>query len=150
VIAVSGNWRAMTLAIGLLSAGAALAQDDVKVPLRVDVVTVSNNGDVTEPESLSAMRATFARKGLNFTAFRQLSSARIEVGAKTPTVIKLPNGREVSLRLEKMEKGSAQVKLAIPGLLDETLVTLGKKGTVYQQAGSYQSGKLVLVLNPAR
>lgn len=140
----------MTLAVALLSAGAALAQDDVKVPLRVDVVNVSNNGQVTEPESLSAMRSTFARKGLNFSSFKQLSSARIEVNAQTPTVIKLPNGREVSLRLEGMEKGSAKVKLAIPGLLEETLVTLGKKGTVYQQAGSYQSGKLVLVLNPAR
>lgn len=150
MIAVSSSWRAVTLAVGLLSTGVALAQDAVKVPLRVDVVSVSNNGQVTEPKSLSAMRSTFAKQGLEFSAFKQLSSARIEVGASAPTVIKLPNGREASLRLDKMENDTAHVKLEIPGLLKETLLTLGKKGIVYQQAGSYQSGKLVLVINPAR
>lgn len=150
MIAGRSSLRALALVAGLLSTGVALAEDAVKVPLRVDVVSVSNDGNLTEPKSLAAMRSTFTKQGLNFSAYQQLSTARIEVGAGAPTVIKLPNGRQASLRLDKMENDTAHVKLEIPGLLKETLLTLGKKGTVYQQVGSYQSGKLVLVISPAR
>lgn len=138
----------------LLVAPAAWAQDGAseaaKVPLRVDVVSVSNDGDVVEPRRLSRMKATFAKQGLAFSSFRRLSSERVEVTANAPTRLKLPNGKEVSLRLDRLEQGSARVKVAIPGLLDETLVTLGRKGVVYQAAGDHGSGKLVLVLRPSR
>ncbi|HLT32090.1 MAG TPA: hypothetical protein VK013_18770 [Myxococcaceae bacterium] len=138
----------------LLAAPAVWAQDaataEAKVPLRVDVVSVSNDGDVVEPRRLSRMKATFAKQGLDFSSFRRLSSERVEVTAQAPTQLKLPNGKQVSLRLDRMEKGTARVKVAIPGLLDETLVTLGRKGVVYQAAGDHGGGKLVLVLRPSR
>lgn len=141
------NW---VLGVGLLVASLAWADKPAKVPLQVDVVSVSNEGTVLEPATLKKMKDTFDRQGLSFTAYRQLSSARLEVSAEPPTELKLPNGRTVSLRLDKLDKDSAQVKLSIPGLLDESRVTLGKAGTVYQQAGNHRGGKLVLVLSPSR
>lgn len=121
-----------------------------RVPVKVEVVSVSNDGEVLEPRRLARMQATFAKQGLNFSAFRRLSSERVELTAQRPTRIELPNGRHVNLRLDGLEEGTARVKVAIPGLLDETLVTLGRKGVVYQAAGDHGSGKLVLVLRPAR
>ena len=103
--------------MGLLTASLAWADKPAKVPLQVDVVSVSNEGAVLEPAALKKMKDTFDRQGPNFTAYRQLSSARLEVSAEPPTELKLPNGRTVSLRLDKLDKDSAQVKLSIPGLL---------------------------------
>jgi hypothetical protein len=135
-----------------LAASSAQAQEaaGAKVPLQVDVVQLSNQGAQVEPPALEGMKKTFARQGIAFSSFRQLSTNRVEVQKQPPTELKLPNGKTAQLTLQKLEKDPAEVKLAIPGLIAGTVLRLGKQGTVYQQAGTHQGGKLVLVIRPAR
>jgi hypothetical protein len=144
-----GGLLAVVLA-GWLVAGTAAAQEDVKVPIQVDVVLVSNQGSEVQPAELGRMKETFARQGLVFSSFRQLSSNRVEVGRAAPAQVKLPNGKTATLRLEALKEGTARVSLQVPGLINNLAFQLGREGAVYQKVGEYQGGNLVLALSPAK
>jgi hypothetical protein len=145
----------VALVAALLGAGGAWAQDDekaeaAKVPVQVDVVHVSNQGDTVEPPELERMKETFAKLGRPFSSFKRLSSNRVQVGKSTPASVSLPNGRTATLKLQELKEGTATVSLQVPGLINALTLKLGREGAVYQKAGEHEGGSLVLSLSPAK
>lgn len=122
----------------------ALAQDKVK--LNIHVVHVSNQGNVVDPPSLVAMKESFAKEGLQFSSYKQLSTQTVELVGNKASDISLPNGKKASLQLQKVDQGVAVVDLTVAPL--KTTIRLGREGSVSQAAGKYQGGQLVLVVSP--
>jgi hypothetical protein len=134
------------LVVGLLLPAAARAQDD-KVQVQAEVVLASKKGSEVEPPELAKMKEQFQKQNFNFTSFKRLSLQVLEVNAKSPTEVKLPNGTNATLQLLALKEGIATVRVAIPR--QPTLdVELGRQGAVYQKAGKYVGGELILVLTP--
>jgi len=134
------------LGVGLMLPGAARAQDD-KVQVQAEVVLASKKGSEVEPPELAKMKEQFQKQNFNFTSFKRLSLQVLEVNAAKPTELKLPSGTNASLQLLGMKDGIATVRVAIPR--QPTLdVELGRQGAVYQKAGKYVGGELILVLSP--
>ncbi|MCY1019374.1 hypothetical protein OV427_26690 [Pyxidicoccus sp. MSG2] len=144
--AVSSRLVLALLGVGLLLPVAARAQDE-KVQVQAEVVLASKKGSEVEPPELAKMKEQFQKQNLNFTSFKRLSLQVLEVSAKQPTELKLPNGTNATLQLLGMKDGTATVRMSIPrkATLD---VELGRQGTVYQMAGKYVGGELILVLSP--
>ncbi|WP_163994356.1 hypothetical protein [Pyxidicoccus caerfyrddinensis] len=144
--AVSSRLVLALLGVGLLLPVAARAQDE-KVQVQAEVVLASKKGSEVEPPELAKMKEQFQKQSLNFTSFKRLSLQVLEVSAKQPTELKLPNGTNATLQLLGMKDGIATVRMSIPrkATLD---VELGRQGTVYQMAGKYVGGELILVLAP--
>ncbi len=125
---------------------AASAQEET-VKVQVEVVLASKKGSEVEPPELAKMKEQFQKQNFSFTSFKRLSLEVLEVSAKQPTEVKLPSGTNASLQLLGMKDGTATVRVAIPR--QPTLdVELGRQGAVYQKAGKYVGGELILVLSP--
>lgn len=134
------------LGLGLVLPVAARAQDE-KVNVQAEVVLASKKGSEVEPPELAKMKEQFQKQNFNFTSFKRLSLQVLEVTAAKPTELKLPSGTNASLQLLGMKDGIATVRVAIPR--QPTLdVELGRQGAVYQKAGKYVGGELILVLSP--
>jgi hypothetical protein len=147
--AVSSRLVLAVLGVGLLLPLAARAQDE-KVQVQSEVVLASKKGSEVEPPELAKMKEQFQKQNFNFTSFKRQSLQLLEVSAKQPTEVKLPSGTNASLQLLGMKDGIATVRVAIPR--QPTLdVELGRQGAVYQKAGKYVGGELILVLSaPAK
>lgn len=144
--AVSNRLVLALLGVGLLLPVAARAQDE-KVQVQAEVVLASKKGSEVEPPELAKMKEQFQKQNFNFTSFKRLSLQVLDVTAKQPTELKLPSGTNASLQLLGMKDGIATVRVAIPR--QPTLdVELGRQGAVYQKAGKYVGGELILVLSP--
>nr|WP_225937848.1 hypothetical protein [Myxococcus sp. RHSTA-1-4] len=125
---------------------AASAQEQ-KVRVQAEVVLASKKGSEVEPPELAKMKEQFQKQNFSFTSFKRLSLEVLEVSAQKPTELKLPSGTNASLQLLDMKEGIATVRVAIPR--QPTLdVELGRQGAVYQKAGKYVGGELILVLSP--
>ncbi|WP_164017561.1 hypothetical protein [Pyxidicoccus trucidator] len=134
------------LGLGLVLPVAARAQDE-KVQVQAEVVLASKKGSEVEPPELAKMKEQFQKQNFNFTSFKRLSLQVLEVTAAKPTELKLPSGSNASLQLLSMKDGIATVRVAIPR--QPTLdLELGRQGAVYQKAGKYVGGELILVLSP--
>ncbi|NTX34511.1 hypothetical protein HUA74_08310 [Myxococcus sp. CA051A] len=145
--ASSGRLLLAVLGLGLLMPVVGQAQEEQKVSIQVEVVLASKKGSEVEPPELAKMKEQFQKQNFNFTSFKRLSNEKLEVGAKTATEVKLPNGSNASLLLLGMKEGTATVRVAIPR--QPTLdVELGRQGAVYQKAGKHVGGELILVLSP--
>ncbi len=146
----SGWGRAVWMLVSLLGIVLAIrpadarAQDKVRVV--VNVIHVSNKGDVVDPPTLAAMKQEFAKQGISFSSYKQLSSQTVDLASKKPVEITLPNGTKAKLTLQDIKEGTAHVDLSLGTL---TLgIALGRQGSVYRNAGDYQGGQLVLMLSP--
>lgn len=139
----AGLW---VLALGLVLAPLAARAQDEKVQVQVEVVLASNKGTAVEPAELSKMKETFQRRNFNFTSFKRLSLETLEVGARKPTEVRLPNGTNATLKLLRLKDGIATVRVDIPRL-SAMDVELGRQGSVYQNAGRHVGGELILVLS---
>lgn len=143
--------HAVSLTLAVVGLGwvlpvAARAQDE-KVQVRAEVVLASKKGSEVEPPELAKMKEQFQKQNFNFTSFKRLSLQVLEVTAAKPTELKLPSGSNASLQLLSMKDGIATVRVAIPR--QPTLdLELGRQGAVYQKAGKYVGGELILVLSP--
>lgn len=134
------------MGLGLLLPLSASAQGQ-KVQVQVEVVLASKKGSEVEPPELAKMKEQFQKQNFNFTSFKRLSLEVLEVNAQKPSEVKLPSGTNASLQLLGMKDGTATVRVAIPR--QPTLdVELGRQGAVYQKAGKYVGGELILVLSP--
>ncbi len=141
----SGRALLAVVGLGLLVPMAALAQETVQV--QAEVVLASKKGSEVDPPELAKMKEQFQKQNFSFTSFKRLSLQVLEVGAQKPTEVKLPSGTNASLQLLGMKDGIATVRVAIPR--QPTLdVELGRQGAVYQKAGKYVGGELILVLSP--
>lgn len=125
---------------------AASAQEE-SVKVQVEVVLASKKGSEVEPPELAKMKEQFQKQNFSFTSFKRLSLDVLQVGSKQSTEVKLPSGTNATLQLLGMKDGTATVRVAIPR--QPTLdVELGRQGAVYQKAGKYVGGELILVLSP--
>jgi len=141
----SGMLLAVVAWAWLVPLAASAQAETVKV--QVEVVLASKKGSEVEPPELAKMKEQFQKQNFSFTSFKRLSLDVLEVGAKQPTEVKLPSGTNASLQLLGMKEGTATVRVAIPR--QPTLdVELGRQGAVYQKAGKYVGGELILVLSP--
>lgn len=141
----SGRALLAVVGLGVLVPMAALAQETVQV--QAEVVLASKKGSEVDPPELAKMKEQFQKQNFSFTSFKRLSLQVLEVGAQKPTEVKLPSGTNASLQLLGMKDGIATVRVAIPR--QPTLdVELGRQGAVYQKAGKYVGGELILVLSP--
>ncbi|MCP3139642.1 hypothetical protein [Pyxidicoccus xibeiensis] len=142
----SGRVLLAVLGLGLLLPMAASAQDP-KVQVQVEVVLASMKGGDVDPPELEKMKEQFQKQNFNFTSFKRLSLQVLEVTGAKATEVKLPSGTNASLKLLGLKDGIATVQVAIPR--QPTLdVELGRQGAVYQKAGKYVGGELILVLSP--
>ncbi|MBZ4421659.1 hypothetical protein [Myxococcus sp. RHSTA-1-4] len=139
------SWLAV-VGLVLMLPLAASAQEQ-KVRVQAEVVLASKKGSEVEPPELAKMKEQFQKQNFSFTSFKRLSLEVLEVSAQKPTELKLPSGTNASLQLLDMKEGIATVRVAIPR--QPTLdVELGRQGAVYQKAGKYVGGELILVLSP--
>lgn len=118
-----------------------------KVKVNVAVVYLSSEGKAVDP-SLVEMKKSFDKSGVAFSSYQQMSSKAEELTAGKPMEIALPNGSKATLTLTGIDQGTAKVDLAVAGL--KTGVALGRENSVYQDAGAYKSGKLMIVLSAAK
>ncbi len=146
----SGLGRAVLAASSLVGLALAVwpagARAEGTVQVVVNVIHVSNQGDVVDPPALATMKQEFAKKGLQFSSYKQLSSQTVDLVAKKPVEITLPNKAKAKLTLKEIKDGTALVDLAVGPV--STGVKLGREGSLYQNAGDYQGGQLVLMLSP--
>ncbi|NMO16328.1 hypothetical protein HPC49_48960 [Pyxidicoccus fallax] len=139
------SWLAV-VGLVLMLPWVASAQEQ-KVQVQVEVVLASMKGSEVEPPELAKMKEQFQKQNFNFTSFKRLSLEVLEVNAKKSAEVKLPSGTNATLQLLGMKDGIATVRVAIPR--QPTLdVELGRQGAVYQKAGKYVGGELILVLSP--
>ncbi|HZH03381.1 MAG TPA: hypothetical protein VEY30_06320, partial [Myxococcaceae bacterium] len=128
----------MACTVGLmLCAARPVLADEAPVEVMVEVVLASNQDAVVEPASLSAMKAQFAEAGFNFTSYRRLSSRKVSIAQSHEATVDLPNQKRASLRLKALKEGTASIQVEIPGAVN-TLVKLGRKGSVFQHTGAHQ------------
>jgi hypothetical protein len=137
----------------LLKPSPALADDPV-VQVRTEVVLASNQGSTVDPPELEKMKKQFSQKGFAFTSYHRLSSERIAIHKSKPAEITLPNQRAAKIRLDNIKHGTASVEVTLSQLPDNvlissTLLTLGREGSLFQHAGDYNGGQLILVISPA-
>jgi hypothetical protein len=114
--------------------------------VEVDVVLASRTGTEVEPPQLQKMKATFQKQNFNFTSFKRLSQQSVTVNTQTPTEVKLPNGSTASLKLVRVQAGTATLRVEVPQL-STVDVELGREGSVYQRAGNHVGGELILMLS---
>ncbi len=143
----SGRMLLAVVALAWLVVPMAASAQEETVKVQVEVVLASKKGSEVEPPELAKMKEQFQKQNFSFTSFKRLSLEVLEVSAKQPTEVKLPSGTNASLQLLGMKDGTATVRVAIPR--QPTLdVELGRQGAVYQKAGKYVGGELILVLSP--
>ena len=65
-----------------------------------------------------------------------------------PSALKLPNGVEATLAVEGLKDDVATLRVKVPPA--DATYKLGKKGSLYVQAGAHDGGDLWLVLSPAK
>lgn len=140
---------ALALALAALLAPQAARAEEQQLQVQVEVVLASRQGQAVEPPELEKMRETFQRKGFPFTSFKRLSQQELQVASGKPAEVKLPNGVSASLKLLKLEKDTATLRVEVPQL-SAAEVELGRQGSVYQRAGRHAGGELVLVLSSPR
>jgi len=128
----------------LASFGARAAEPQVRVT--AEVILASNKGNTIDPPALARMRDQFTQKGFAFTSYRRLSSEKLKL-RRQPVELKLPNHRTATLHLDEMKAGTATVRVEISNLASTTL-TMGREGSLFQHAGDYEGGQLILVLSP--
>jgi hypothetical protein len=129
----------------VVTAFPALAEDP-KVMVQVEVVHALLTGNTIDPPTLKAMQDALGKK-VKYGSLKRLSLAKLTLDSK-PTPVKLPNGVEATIAVEGIKDDVATLRVKVPPA-DATL-KLGKKGTLYQQAGAHEGGDLWLVLSPAK
>ena len=131
----------------VLSPGGARAQAPVQqLRVEVDVVLASRTGTEVDPPQLQKMKDTFQKQNFNFTSFKRLTQQSVTVNTQTPTEVKLPNGTTASLKLVRVQVGTATLRVEVPKLSSAD-VELGREGSVYQRAGNHTGGELILMLS---
>lgn len=132
------------VAAALLAAFPAFAEDP-KVDVQADVVHATMQAGTIEP-GLQPMQTTLGRgeQGKKYGGLKKLSTQRLTLHAK-PTPLPLPNGANAELSLVALEKGVSTVKVKVAP--SEAVLKLGKQGSLYQHAGTFENGDLWLVLS---
>ena len=129
----------------LLTALPALAAEP-KVVVQVEVVHALLTGNTIDPPTLKAMQDALGKK-VKYGSLKRLSLEKLNLESK-PSPLKLPNGVEASLAVEGIKDDVATLRVKVPPA--DATYSLGKKGSLYVQAGAHAGGDLWLVLSPAK
>jgi hypothetical protein len=129
----------------VLAAVPALA-DDGKVAVQVEVVLASLSGNTLDPPTLKAMQEAMAKK-VKYGSLKRQSVEKLELTQK-PHLMKLSNGVEASLSLDALKNDVATLRVKVPPA--DATYNLGKKGTLYVQAGKQGEDDLWLLMSPAK
>ena len=135
--------RLLPVALALLAVPA--LADEQKVSVQVEVVVASLSGNTIDPPALKAMQDAMAKK-VKYGSLKRVSNEKLELVVK-PHPMKLPNSVEAALSLEELKNYVATVRVRVPPA--DTTYKLGKKGSLYVQAGKQGDDDLWLVLSPA-
>lgn len=134
----------VSVAVALVSAGA--FAEEPRVRITAEVILASNKGTAIDPPALAKMKDQFSEKGFAFTSYRRLSTEKLSLRRK-PVELKLPNRHVATLKVDEMKAGTATIRVDISQLASTTL-TLGREGSLFQHAGDFEGGQLILVLSP--
>ena len=135
--------RLLPVALALLAVPA--LADEQNVSVQVEVVVASLSGNTIDPPALKAMQDAMAKK-VKYGSLKRVSNEKLELVVK-PHPMKLPNSVEAALSLEELKNDVATVRVRVPPA--DTTYKLGKKGSLYVQAGKQGEDDLWLVLSPA-
>lgn len=137
--------------LGLLALPALALADEAKpvakVQVKAEVVLAAKDGNELDPPALKAMQQAFAEKKVTYGYLKRVLEQPVAATSK-PTVVKLPNGKEASLVLEKLEGDVATLRVKVPPA--DTTYKLGKTGNLYVQGGKHEGKDVWLVLSPAK
>jgi hypothetical protein len=137
-----------------LAALPVIASGEEQVQVQAEVVLASNRGSIMDPPSLEKMKQQFSQKGFAFTSYRRLSGEKLTLKKKKPVEVRLPNRRTATVRLDGINQGTASLEIIISQdpsnvVIASTVLTLGREGSLFQHAGDYDGGQLILVLSPS-
>ena len=136
--------RVLPVALALLAVP--VLADDAKVAVQVEVVLASLKGNTIDPPTLKAMQDAMAKK-VKYGSLKRQSMEKLELETK-PHALKLPNGVDAALSVEALKNDVATLRVKVPPA--DATYNLGKKGTLYVQAGKQGEDDLWLVLSPAK
>lgn len=140
-----GWTRAVGACIFFVTVTAARAEP--KVLLRASVVLASSHGTLIDPPELVRIKDLFDRQGLPFTSYKRLSTQTLELQKQKPINVLLPNQQTVSVLLVDLVGGTARIQIGVAQFA-RVVLALGRKGELFQHAGEFQGGHLMLVLSP--
>lgn len=139
------------LALAALLPALAFAQDPkteaAKVSVKAEVVLASVEGNEIDPPALKAMQQAFEKK-VKYGYLKRVLEQTVQVESKQPTMVKLPNGKDASLQLEKLEADVATLRVKLHPA--DATYKLGQKGSLYFQGGKHDGKDVWLVLSPAK
>ncbi|MBL8951844.1 MAG: hypothetical protein JNK82_13765 [Myxococcaceae bacterium] len=120
--------------------------DEPKVAVQAEVVHALVAGNTIDPPTLKAMQEALGKK-VKYGSLKRLSDAKLNLTSQ-PTPLKLPNGVDASFAVEGIKDDVATIRVKVPPA--DATYKLGKKGSLYVQAGAHEGGDLWLVLSPAK
>jgi hypothetical protein len=149
----SGWWAILSLVLALPAfaqgRGNEKAAAPAEVPVKVEVVLASNQGTAVDPPELAKVKEKFQASGIVFTSYRRLSTQKVALKKGAGHALTLPSGKKAQLTLNEVKGSAAELKLEIAGPRPvTTVIQLGREGAIYQDAGTHQGGRLILVLSP--
>jgi hypothetical protein len=118
-----------------------------KVDVRAEVVLAAKDGNEIDPPALKAMQAAFAEQKVSYGYLKRVLETPVAVSPK-PAIVKLPNGKEASIILEKLKGDVATIRVKVPPA--DAVYNLGKKGNLYVQGGKHEGKDVWLVLSPGK
>jgi hypothetical protein len=121
--------------------------EDARVAVQVETVVASLKGNTIDPPTLKAMQEAMSSK-VKYGSLKRLAVDKPVLESGKVHTMKLSNGTEATLSLEKIEKDVATVRVKTPSV--ETTYSTGKKGSLYAPAGKQGEDDLWLVLSPAK
>lgn|GEM_PF-5063413 len=145
-----GLRRGAPLAL-LLAAAAAPEQQDAGVSsldVVVEVVHATPKETSVDPSSLRFMRRQFSKQGMGFTGFHRLAEHHLTLVQGRAVELPLPNRRVTFLTLQEVTPPTARV--AIGPHKEEVTYTLSEDGSVFVDVGSFQRGRIFLILSSAK
>lgn len=154
-LATHRRWRRIPRTVGkaaalvlLLAAASVPGQRDAGVSsldVVVEVVHASPKETSVDPSSLRFMRRQFANQGMGFTGFRRLAEHHLTLVQGRAVELPLPNRRVTFLTLQEVTPPTARVMIGPHK--EEVTYTLSEDGSVFVDVGSFQRGRIFLILS---
>jgi hypothetical protein len=138
------NLGALALAVGWLFAGLASAEEPVKIPVKVLVTHVSNEGTGVEPEA-RGLHGHLERNQFSFNSVKVIHKKRVVLGLDEVHAIPLPNGRKARIQPISQRENSVLMAVDVEGSVRVDARVRRHKPFIIR-AGKHNGGNLVLSL----
>jgi len=135
---------ALALAVGWLFAGAAAAEEAEKIPVKVLVTHVSNEGTGVEPGG-KGLHDNFRKHQIPFNSVRVIKKERVVMELDEVHRIPLPNGRKARIRPISRRENSVLMAVDVEGSVKVDARMRSQKPFIIR-AGKHDGGNLVISL----